>query len=55
MKSILKLFVFSLFGASLFMMGCNQGAGVSDAKMETLADSMSYAVGVYLASVSCST
>jgi hypothetical protein len=33
MKSILKLFVFSLFGASLFM-GCNQGAGVSDAKIE---------------------
>jgi FKBP-type peptidyl-prolyl cis-trans isomerase len=49
MKSILKLFVFSLFGASLFMMGCNQGGGVSNAKMETLADSMSYAVGVYLA------
>jgi FKBP-type peptidyl-prolyl cis-trans isomerase len=47
MKSILKLFVFSLFGASLFM-GCNQGAGVSDAKIETLADSMSYAVGIYL-------
>jgi FKBP-type peptidyl-prolyl cis-trans isomerase len=49
MKSILKLFVFSLFGASLFMMGCNQGGGLADAKMETLADSMSYAVGVYLA------
>ncbi len=48
MKSILKLFVFSLFGASLFM-GCNQGAGgVADAKMESLADSMSYAVGIYL-------
>lgn len=48
MKSILKLLVFSLFGASLFMMGCNQGGGVSNAKMETLADSMSYAVGIYL-------
>ena len=47
MKSILKLVVFSLFGASLFM-GCNQGAGVADAKMETLVDSMSYAVGIYL-------
>ncbi len=48
MKSILKLFVFSLMGASLFL-GCNnQGTGVANAKMETLADSMSYAVGIYL-------
>lgn len=48
MKGILKLVVFSLIGASFFM-GCSQGAGVTNAKMETLADSMSYAVGVYLA------
>lgn len=49
MKSIVKLFVFGLLTTSLFW-GCNnQGAtGGGSAKMETLADSMSYAVGVYL-------
>jgi FKBP-type peptidyl-prolyl cis-trans isomerase len=39
--------LYSVFLERLFLWGCNQGAGVSNAKIETLADSMSYAVGIF--------
>ncbi len=49
MKNFIKLFVFGMIGASFFW-SCNGGGGTgaANAKMETLADSMSYAVGIYL-------
>lgn len=48
-----KIWRFFAFVLSLgFILSCNQsnqGSSVADAKIETLTDSMSYAVGVYLA------
>ncbi len=48
MKNFFQLLVFGLIGASFFWSCNGGGAGAANTKMETLADSMSYAVGVYL-------